>query len=175
MIDAYADLVLSDELPATVVDVGCGTGGVAAHLAERGLTVHGVEPSAPMLAIARRDHPRLSWSAGDARLDGVDLSVVGGVIARFSLIHVPPEKVPSILADWASRLPSGAVLLVAAQSSDRPGVHEFDHRVAPAWRWHADTLADAVESAGFSELWRTLSRADDDHRFPEVHLVARCR
>lgn len=174
VVDAFADLVAgaAPGASAFVLDVGCGTGGVAAHLAERGLTVRGVEPSAGMLAIARTKYPDLSLRPGDAALDGDDLGAVDGVVARFSLIHVPPASVREVLADWAARLPVGAVLLVATQSSDDPGVHEFDHAVAQAWRWHPDTLADAVAAAGFAELWRTVSRPDDDHRFPEVHLVA---
>jgi len=176
-VDAFADLAIAarDAGPTTavsIVDVGCGTGGVSAHLGARGLSVRGVDPSRAMLAIARAQHPDLTWSNGDADLTDVDLSDVAGVIARFSLIHLPPDRVRSTLADWAERLPAGAVLLVATQSSDAPGVHEFDHAVARAWRWHADALADAVTTAGFDELWRTVSRPDDDHRFPEVHLTA---
>lgn len=175
-IDAFAETVVATAPGTSVIDVGCGTGGVAAHLAEHGLSVHAVDPSEQMLTIARRQYPHLSFAVGDADLDGVDLAAVDAVVARFSLIHLPPERVRTSLADWAARLPTGAVLLVAAQSSDDPGVHEFDHRVAQAWRWHPDSLSEAVEAAGFDELWRTVSRPDaDHHRFPETHLVARCR
>ncbi|EGD53478.1 class I SAM-dependent methyltransferase [Gordonia neofelifaecis] len=174
-VDAFADLVQASGLEPGVVDVGCGTGGVAAHLARRGLSVHGVDPSTGMLAVARREHPELTVTEGDARLTGVDLSKVGGVIARHSLIHVPPDEVRAVLVDWSARLPTGAVVLVSAQAADEPGVHEFDHAVTRAWRWHPDALGAAVVAAGFDELWRTVSRADADHRFPDVHLVARCR
>ncbi|MBM7368276.1 class I SAM-dependent methyltransferase [Gordonia hydrophobica] len=173
VVDAFADAVAASDHSALVIDVGCGTGGVAAHLADRGLTVRGVEPSTGMAAIARDKYPHLSVSHGDAALNGLDLGAVRGIVARFSLIHVPPARVREILAEWANRLPIGATLLVAAQSSDEPGVHEFDHTVAKAWRWHPQALAEAVTTAGFQELWRTVSRPDADHRFPEVHLVAR--
>lgn len=172
IVDAFADLILESSTAVTVVDVGCGTGGVAAHLSERGLGVLGVDPSAEMLAIAQTRHPHLTLVPGDAALSGVDLSAAAGVIARFSLIHLRPDRVRRTLADWAERLPEGAVLLVATQSSDAPGVHEFDHAVARAWRWHPDDLAEAVLAAGFDELWRTVSRPDGEHRFPEVHLAA---
>lgn len=47
---------------------------------------------------------------------------------------------------------------------------EFDHAVTRAWRRHPDTL----DRAGFTELFRTVSRpADSLHRFPEVHIGAR--
>ncbi|MGB3304137.1 class I SAM-dependent methyltransferase [Gordonia sp. (in: high G+C Gram-positive bacteria)] len=179
-VDAFADMVIEAadsaaavEGTAAVVDVGCGTGETAAYLACRGLVVRGVEPSAGMLAIARANHPHLNLTPGDAQLEDVDLSSVRGIIARHSLIHVPPPEVRTVLADWHARLPAGAVVLLSAQSSDEAGVHEFDHLVAQAWRWHPDALAESVSGAGFDEVWRTVSRIDADHRFPEVHLAAR--
>ncbi|GAA2386610.1 class I SAM-dependent methyltransferase [Gordonia cholesterolivorans] len=172
-VDAFADMVLESRPDEGVVDVGCGTGGVSAHLAGRGLSVCGVDPSAGMLAVARRRHPQLTLRTDDARLVTVDLSRVGGVVAQHSLIHVPPDEVREILVDWSARLSAGAVVLISTQAADEPGVHEFDHAVAKAWRWHPDALADAVVAAGFAEIWRTVSRADADHRFPDVHLAAR--
>ena len=71
---------------------------------------------------------------------------------------------------------SGGVALVVGRTTDIPGeVVEFDHAVAPAWRWHPDRLAAVLSDAGFDEVWRTVSRPDADHRFPGVHLAARRR
>lgn len=165
-----------DSLPGPrIVDVGCGIGHVAAHLAERGGTVVGVEPSPNMLALARAAHPRLDLRAGDARLAGLELGGFDGALARYSLIHLPPNEVRAVLRDWHARLPDGAALLIAVQSTDEPGVHPFDHVVAPSWRWHPDALAEAVTDAGFTEQWRLISRPDGQahHRFPELHLAAR--
>lgn len=53
-----------------VLDVGCGTGALAVHLAEtRGCTVHGLDPSSAMLDIARADrpHPRVDYRLFDGR------------------------------------------------------------------------------------------------------------
>lgn len=169
---AAADAFLAALAGPRVVDVGCGIGHVAAYLAERGSTVVGVEPSANMLALARAAHPDLDLRAGDAGLLGLDLGRFDGVLARYSLIHLPPDEVRAALTDWHVRLPDGAVLLLAAQSADEEGMHEFDHLVARAWRWHPDALAEAVRDAGFTELWRMISRPDGLHRFPEVHLAA---
>ena len=93
------------------------------------------------------------------------------MVARFSLIHLSPDDVGEVLTSWRRRLAPGALILVATQSSDERGAHEFDHAVARAWRWHPDTLAGTLVDAGFVELWRTVSRPGPGHRFPEVHLV----
>lgn len=50
--DFYVSLAGSH--PITVLDLGCGTGTLCCALAERGHEVTGVDPSAAMLAVARR-------------------------------------------------------------------------------------------------------------------------
>jgi SAM-dependent methyltransferase len=157
----------------TVVDVGCGTGHQAHELASRGLPVVGVDPSEAMLAHARERFPDLRLQRGDALLDDVEDPTFAAVLARYSLIHVPPDLVPAVLARWASRLQPGGVTLVAFQALDSggPEVEEFDHRVAPAWRWHPDAMSAALGAAGLEERWRIVTRPDAAHRFPECHLL----
>ncbi|OBA32838.1 methyltransferase type 11 [Rhodococcus sp. 852002-51564_SCH6189132-a] len=175
---AFAEMVCQSQVQGVVLDVGCGPGYVAADLADRGLDVIGLDPSTEMLRIARGAYPALRFVRDDARLGSDDLRgvVPSAIIARFSLIHVPPLEIPRVLAGWAERIPPGGVVLVAGQTTDEPGeVVEFDHAVAPAWRWHPDRLAAALSDAGFDEVWRTVGRPDADHRFPDVHLAARRR
>ena len=92
------------------------------------------------------------------------------------MLTVPPapgsSDVRAVLTDWARRSRPGTVVLLAGQAADEPGVHEFDHLVARAWRWHPDPVADALRDAGFAERWRTVSRPDAVHRFPEFHVCA---
>jgi 2-polyprenyl-3-methyl-5-hydroxy-6-metoxy-1,4-benzoquinol methylase len=47
-------LTLTDSGPCSVLDLGCGTGTLCCALAQRGHQVTGVDPAAPMLAIAAR-------------------------------------------------------------------------------------------------------------------------
>lgn len=173
---AFAETVLHSHIDGLVVDAGCGLGQVTADLARQGLNIIGVDPSAGMLAFARRTYPTLSFSLGDSTLKGVDPDVsIAAIIARFSLIHSDPAMVPRILRAWAGRLAAGGTVLVACQISEDSEVAEFDHRVAPAWRWHPDRLSAELSAAGFDEVWRIVSRADTDHRFPDVHMQARRR
>lgn len=178
VVAAFADQVRDDGRDGIVVDVGCGLGHVTADLAHRGLDVIGVDPSAGMLEIARRHHRDLVFHQDDARLARTDLRgrPLRAVLSRFSLIHVDPAEVPGVLAGWASRMEADTLVAVACQSTDSPGdVVEFDHAVAPAWRWHPDRLSAALSEAGFDEEWRAVSRPDSNQRFPAAHLVARRR
>jgi ubiquinone/menaquinone biosynthesis C-methylase UbiE len=61
-------LKLAQELRAsTVIEVGCGTGLVATHLARAGVDVIGLDPSENMLALARHrpGGERVRWVLGD--------------------------------------------------------------------------------------------------------------
>jgi SAM-dependent methyltransferase len=177
-LERHAIALLTDEIRASglsgpVVDVGCGTGHVTADLAAAGLDVVGADPSRGMLEIARGSHPDVRFAEADATLDGLDDDrPLAGLLARFSLIHVHPDDVPAVVRRWAERLQPGAQVVVAFQCADDPGgrVTEFDHRVARAWRWHPDAMADVLASAGIVERWRLVARRDDVHRFDECHL-----
>jgi SAM-dependent methyltransferase len=50
---AIADSVISDWAPATLVDVGCGTGAMLSEFAKRGVRVHGLEYADAGLAACR--------------------------------------------------------------------------------------------------------------------------
>lgn len=172
---AFVDEVRTLPVDGTVVDVGCGTGHVTAQMVDSGLEVIGIDPSVQMLRIARGHHPELRFVTDDAHLNAPELTgvTITAILARFSLIHVPPDEVTDILQEWAARMPPGSVVSVAAQSTDDDAVVEFDHVVARAWRWPANRLSQALADAGFDEAWRIVSRPDGQHRFPAVVVTAR--
>jgi SAM-dependent methyltransferase len=71
-----------------VLDVASGPGGVAAAAAELGAAPVGVDFSAQMVAVARRDHPSLRFEQGDAEA----LTFVDGrfdaVVINFGVLHL---------------------------------------------------------------------------------------
>ncbi|WP_305093107.1 trans-aconitate 2-methyltransferase [Prescottella sp. R16] len=175
-VEMFTDLVHTGPETGVVVDVGCGPGQITADLAGAGLDVIGIDPSTEMLRIARAEYPHLRFVLGDAALDALPGVTVRAILARYSLIHVPPTNIPEVLDHWSGLLQPGSIVAIAGQSTDEAdAVTEFDHAVAPAWRWHPDRLAAALSDAGFDEIWRTVSRPDADHRFPDVHITARRR
>jgi trans-aconitate methyltransferase len=53
--------LLTPQAGETILDVGCGTGGLAAQIAACGATVLGLDPSPDMIAKARAAHPQLMF------------------------------------------------------------------------------------------------------------------
>ncbi|AGL14239.1 class I SAM-dependent methyltransferase [Actinoplanes sp. N902-109] len=174
VLGAFADLVGT---AGAVVDLGCGPGHVTAHLAGLGLATFGVDVSPAMVTLARQAYPGLTFEVGSMTSLSIADATLGGVLARWSIIHTPPSDVPGILAEIRRVLaPGGHVLLgfPASDDSARP-TQVYDHTVAPAYRWWPDHLAALLHAAGLAETARMICRPEptDRRQFPSVHLLAR--
>jgi SAM-dependent methyltransferase len=95
-----------------VADVGCGPGYVTGYLHDAGVDVFGIDLSAEMVAIAARDYPDLRFEVGTMTdLDLADDSVVG-IVAFWSVIHLPDEAVPGVFGEFRRVLrPHGRLLV----------------------------------------------------------------
>ncbi|GAA1655131.1 class I SAM-dependent methyltransferase [Actinoplanes couchii] len=101
-----------------VADVGCGPGRISGYLREQGLDVFGIDLSPGMVEVARREHPGIRFDEGSmTALDVADGSLAG-VLAWFSLIHVPDDEVPGVLAEFRRVLRPGGALLVGFHAGD---------------------------------------------------------
>jgi ubiquinone/menaquinone biosynthesis C-methylase UbiE len=95
-----------------VADVGCGPGHVTAHLHELGVDAFGVDLSPGMVEVARRDHPGLRFEVGSMTDLVLPDASLAGLLAWWSLIHVPDELVPAVFGQFRRVLrPGGPVLL----------------------------------------------------------------
>ncbi len=93
----FAELV-RDAGGGLVADVGCGPGYVTRYLHDLGVDAFGIDISPAMVAIARHEYPDLRFEVGT--MTDLDLSggSVAGVLAFWSVIHVPDELVPGVFA-----------------------------------------------------------------------------
>ncbi|WP_030215325.1 class I SAM-dependent methyltransferase [Streptomyces bikiniensis] len=160
-----------------VADLGCGPGHVTAHLDGLGLSAFGVDASPAMIGLARRAHPRLRFDVGS--MDALDIAdgTLDGVLSRWSVIHLPPDELPAVLAEFHRVLAPGGHLLIAFSASGGPAhpTQVFDHAVAPAYRWWPDHLAALLRACGLAETARTIREPEptDRRQFQAVHLLAR--
>jgi SAM-dependent methyltransferase len=95
-----------------ICDLGCGPGHVAAYLRSRGAEVVGVDLSDAMIEQARRLHPDVRFTQADLRRLPFDDGALAGIVAFYSLIHLPPDELLTALAEARRVLrPGGALLL----------------------------------------------------------------
>jgi SAM-dependent methyltransferase len=96
-----------------VCDLGCGPGHVARYLAGRGVDVVGVDVSPAMVGVARDLNPGLRFEVGDMRaLEFASVSLAG-IVAFYSLIHLPRAELPDVLRELRRTLQPDGVLVVA--------------------------------------------------------------
>jgi SAM-dependent methyltransferase len=113
----FADLVLRAG-GGPVADIGCGPGYVTRYLHDAGVDAFGIDLSPEMVAIARRDHPDLRFEVGTMTdLDLADDSVAG-IVAFWSVIHVPDHAVPGVFEQFRRVLRPGGLLLVGFHVGD---------------------------------------------------------
>jgi SAM-dependent methyltransferase len=170
---AFAELARTTDA-GPVAELGCGPGQTTAHLRDLGLDVFGVDLSPAMIDLARETYPDLRFEVGS--MDALDLAdgTLNGIVSWYSVIHTPPQDMPSYFAEFRRVLaPDGHLLLAFFESEGEP-VTPFDHKVTTAYRWPIDDLAGLAGEAGFAEVGRMLREPrEDERRFRRGHLLVR--
>lgn len=172
MFEAFARLAAGR---GPVADIGCGPGWLTVLLRELGLDAFGIDLSPRMIEVARRTNPVVRFEVGSMlALDLADESV-GGLVAAYSMIHVPWERRPEVLAEFHRVLaPGGQLLMVFQVGDDR--LHLDDVYGTPVdlvwYRQQPDELAELVTAAGFEVRAQLTRRADRRESRPQGHLIA---
>jgi SAM-dependent methyltransferase len=177
VVGAFAEMVGDSD----VLDAGCGPGEVAAHLQGLGPRVRGIDLSPAMVALARRTHPGIPFDVGDlAALDVAD-GALGGVVAWYSIIHIPPPELPAVVRGFHRVLRPGGHLLLGFQIGDDVSHHDeaFGHRVSLDFRrLQPDDVVALLESTGFDVVARVVRPPEPDSaasRTPQGAVIARRR
>lgn len=151
-LDTFAAVASGCE--GAVLDLGCGPGHVVSHLIGRGVATMGYDLSPGLVAQARQAFPGLPFVVADLTELDLPASTVGGIVARYSLIHMEPSRLAAIFVDWFRLLEPGGPVLVsffAAASSETHG-SAFDHAVTTAYALFPSTIAAELQTAGFDEI-----------------------
>ncbi|MFI9049160.1 class I SAM-dependent DNA methyltransferase [Streptomyces sp. NPDC053427] len=175
MLGAFAESVRGDG-GGRVLDVGSGPGWVTAYLASLGLAVSGVDLSPEMVALARREHPGLRFEEGSMTALEVADGALGGVVAWYSLIHLAPEAVPGVLAEFHRVLAPGGRLALGFQVGEEPREYAeaFGQRVSLVFhRLSPERVAGQLRAAGFVVAARLEREALSDEPTPQAYLLAR--
>jgi len=138
--------------PGVVADAGCGPGHLTAHLQLQGVDAIGIDLVPELLGHARAAHPHGSYVRGSMERLPVPDGSLAGVLAWYSLIHLPPDALDGVLAELRRAVRSGATLVVGFFDG---GEHAaFEHKVATAYFWPVDELGRRLEQVGFTEVER---------------------
>jgi SAM-dependent methyltransferase len=177
LVTAFAELA-REHAPAPVADLGSGPGFVTAHLHALGTPVFGVDLSPRMVALARRAHPELRFHVGSMTSLDLPDETLGGVLALYSIIHVPDDHLSTTFAEFHRVLRPGGHVLLGFQSGDTDDrlrlSERFGEEIALDYYWRTpDTVADALTEAGLRLQARVLREPQDEEKRPRAFLLAR--
>ena len=168
MLAGFAELVRAAGA-GPVADVGCGTGRVTAHLNGLGLSVFGIDLSPQMIAVARQAYPGLRFDVGSMLALGLPDGVLGGILAWYSTIHIPQDRLPEVFAEFHRVLAPGGHVLLAFQAGDGT-LHlteALGHAISLDFhRRQPDRVAGLLGQAGLVVRARLLREPDDERRLP---------
>jgi ubiquinone/menaquinone biosynthesis C-methylase UbiE len=155
--------------PGTVLDLGCGPGHITDYLRSLGVDATGIDMVPEFIAHAQTTHPSGSYQLGSIQNLAVADSSIDGILAWYSLIHLPPQELDDVLAEFRRVMAPAGSLVLGLFDADEAGA--FDHKVATAYRWPVGEFSDRLTEAGFTEVER-LQRAGDGNRRPHAALAA---
>jgi ubiquinone/menaquinone biosynthesis C-methylase UbiE len=130
------------------LEAACGPGVISRRLAPHVRSVHGIDLTPAMVALARQsaaeaDVPNASFDVGDATATGLADASFDGAITRFSLHHIP---VPGrVLEELARVVRAGGAIVVADHLAD-------EDPSAFAWSQEIERLRDPSH-------WASLTHA----------------
>ena len=143
-----------------VLDVGCGPGHLAAHLSAPELDVIGIDMVPEFIEHATRTHPEVRYALGSMRCLPVADGTAAGLLAWYSLIHLPPDDLDAVLAELRRAIAPAGTLV--AGFFDGHHVAPFDHKVTTAYFWPVDEFAARLGQAGFAVVERARRPRDPE-------------
>jgi SAM-dependent methyltransferase len=178
------DRQLLDRFAASVRDVGpacdmgCGPGHVARYLHVRGVQVCGVDLSAEMVERARHLTPAVEFQQGDMMALDIPDGTSVGIVAFYSVIHIPRTDMLHALGELRRVLRPGGLLLLTFHVGDDT-IHLdqwWDQAVCvDFFFFRSAEMAGYLTSAGFviEEIIEREPYPDVEHQSRRSYIFAR--
>jgi ubiquinone/menaquinone biosynthesis C-methylase UbiE len=135
-----------------VLDVGCGPGHLTAHLRSLDVDTAGIDVVPAFLDHARASYPDGRFALASIHRLPVPDSSVAGILAWYSLIHLPPDDLDSVLDELGRAMAAGATLVAGFFDGDE--IAALEHKVTTAYFWPVDELSARLRRAGLVEVER---------------------
>ncbi len=175
LLDRFAASV-RDAGPAC--DMGCGPGHVARYLHARGVQICGIDLSTEMVERARRLTPDVEFRRGDMMALDIPDGTWAGIVAFYSLIHIPRPDITKSLRELWRVLRPGGLLLLSFHIGDS-AIHLddwWDQKVCiDFFFFQSAEMTDYLTSVGFEidEIIEREPYPDVEHQSRRSYIFAR--
>lgn len=174
MLAAFAEFVKTVD-GGPVADIGCGPGHVTAYLHSLGLSTVGIDLSPAMVAVARRAYPELRFDEDSMTDLSLSDGFLSGIVARYSIIHIPPDLLPVVFAEFRRVLSTGGCLLLIFQVGDER-IHvenAYGHVVSlDTYQLLPDRVAELLSRAGLSVQGRLFREPVKGEKVQQAYILA---
>jgi SAM-dependent methyltransferase len=150
MLKTFAEIVLAGP-GGRVLDIGSGPGRISHNLDALGVDVFGLDLSPGMVAVARAAYPGLSFDVGSMLALDLPDAGLAGIVAWWSIIHTPPEMLPTVFAEFERTLAPAGSLLVGFHMGDglRHIAHAYGHDLSmDMWMHPPEQIVRLATDAG---------------------------
>jgi SAM-dependent methyltransferase len=170
----------AEQTSGRIADIGCGPGHVARYLADRGVTVEGLDLSPAMIAEAQASHPALTFREGDMFALPYEDGALGGIVAFYAIVHVQTAELATPLREFHRVLATGGLALLAFHAGEETNhvTELFGCPTALDFMFHPpEAVATALVEAGFAIAARLERTPDPAVEYPSLrtYLLARKR
>jgi ubiquinone/menaquinone biosynthesis C-methylase UbiE len=150
---------------AKVLDVGCGAGvPVAEFLVKSGFDVTGIDFSENMLELARKNVPKAMFIKKDMNKLDLAENSFDGLVAFYSIIHVPREKHSSLFESFHRILKPEGVMLVCMGPDEWEATDEYMGTTMFWSQYSPETSLCLVKNVGFQIVYdQILVRGGEKH------------
>ncbi len=155
-----------------VLDLGCGSGvPVSKYLADRGHRVIGIDISPRQIELARLQVPDATFEVADMEQLSVDQYRVDGIVAFYSIYHVPRILHAELYRTLRSFIPHGGLLFALIGTKSWEGSKRDFYGTEMRWSaYEPDVELQLMINAGF-----VIESCEFDATAGEKHLAVQAR
>jgi len=135
-----------------VLDLGCGSGEpIARRLVDAGLSVTGIDASAPLIELCRARMPEQSWIVGDMRTVSLGRRF-DGVIAWHSFFHLPHDDQRRMFDVFAAHCRADGALMFTSGPARGEAIGRFEGEKLYHASLDPDEYRTRLANAGFQVI-----------------------
>jgi len=112
--DKFVSLFNRDDL---ILDAGCGSGVKTRYLVDKGLSIVGIDISAELLKIAKKEVPEATFYEKDMSQVNELEENFDGIFAQASLLHISKKDIESVLQKLINKLKKDGYFYVAVKEN----------------------------------------------------------
>ncbi len=161
----------------SILEVGCGSGQFSKYLGSKGFSTIGIDLSDSMLSLAKKKVPEGTFQVMDMRSLSFEDVVFDGIIAPYSLIHIPDDEVVATLKGFHRVVKKSGALCVVVQEGEKD--HVVQEPFAPDKQiffnfFTKERIKEYVSNAGFRDIVIKTVPCDDPYAMSSgiIYLLA---